>query len=157
MMDASMPELPNSTGGAIPPLPTVEPTVEPTLQPKSDTQAAANHPTYGMPITAGTPTPAAILVPAIAPCDRAPASATMHSMSFADFPSPSNVAPPRFLVPSIVNWSLRHSRRLSVPPPKRPFLFLSEDNDLCDSRIAGSFALYSIVYPSFPASTLYDE
>ena len=55
-----------------------------------------------MPITAGAPTPAAIALPAIAPCDRAPASATIHSMSFALFPSPSTAAPPIFLVPSAV-------------------------------------------------------
>ena len=37
------------------------------LFPNNETHPAANQPMYGMFITAGTPTPAAIALPAIAP------------------------------------------------------------------------------------------
>ena len=125
---------------------------------KESCPSCKQHPIYGMFMTAGTTTPVLIAVPAIAPCDRAPASATMHSTSFrllrfTYFTSCSSYVANSFRI----LMSRRYSVRCSDPPPKSPFFSRSSSNDLLDSKIAGSFALYSISYPSLPALILYEE
>ena len=80
--------------------------------------------------------------------DLAPASATKHSLcsqlSLAVTSNTSNISSAfcGVLITSPFSFT-------SVPPPNNPFLSLSRLKDFCDSRIAGSFALYSIVYPSY--------
>ena len=77
-------------------------------------------------------------------------------MSLADFPSPA-APPPVFLKPSAVYSSLLYSVLSTSLPPNIPFLFSTRSRLLSDVRVLGSFALYSMVYPSLSTSTLYEE